>query len=324
MFSCRGVTCLQTRWNSCVHTSRVPARYITGSVSEPDWYSVEQAITAASGGSFAVKRKASVGGGCINTAYRLSDGKRDFFVKSNRSALLSMFEAETAALQEMVDTGAIRVPQPVCTGESGDSCWLVLEYIEFGGGAGKSQALAGEQLAQMHRKTADAFGWKRDNTIGSTPQLNDWNSSWIDFWRDQRLGYQLQLAGNQGSLRRQGEKLLESFHLLIDHGPQASLLHGDLWGGNIGYDESGNPVIFDPALYFGDREADIAMTELFGGFGREFYAAYNATWPLDSGYAVRKKLYNLYHILNHLNLFGSGYLGQAEGMIDSLLAEINM
>ncbi|OOY41228.1 hypothetical protein BOV91_12580, partial [Solemya velum gill symbiont] len=166
----------------------------------------------------------------------------------------------------------------------------------------------------MHRKTADAFGWNLDNTIGSTPQLNDWNKSWINFWREQRLGYQLQLAGHQGSLQRQGEKLLESFHLLIDHAPQPSLLHGDLWGGNIGYDDSGNPVIFDPALYFGDREADIAMTELFGGFGREFYAAYNAAWPLDAGYPIRKKLYNLYHILNHLNLFGSGYLGQAEGM----------
>jgi protein-ribulosamine 3-kinase len=232
-----------------------------------------------------------------------------------------MFEAEMVALQEMVATGAIRVPRPLCTGKSGGSSWLVLEYIEFGGGAGKSQALAGEQLAQMHRKTADAFGWNHDNTIGSTPQINDWNNSWIDFWRDQRLGYQLQLAGHQGCLQGQGEKLLESFHLLIDHAPQPSLLHGDLWGGNIGYDDSGNPFIFDPALYYGDREADIAMTELFGGFGREFYAAYNASWPLDAGYVVRKKLYNLYHILNHFNLFGSGYLGQAEGMIDSLLAE---
>ncbi|KHF25282.1 fructosamine kinase family protein [Solemya velum gill symbiont] len=290
-------------------------------MSEPDWQSVEKAIAAATGSPFSIQRKTSVGGGCINTAYRLSDGKRDYFVKCNRSALLSMFEAEMAALQEMVDAGAIRVPHPVSTGESGASSWLVLEYIEFGGGTGKSQALAGEQLAKMHRKTADAFGWNLDNTIGSTPQLNDWNKSWINFWREQRLGYQLQLAGHQGSLQRQGEKLLESFHLLIDHAPQPSLLHGDLWGGNIGYDDSGNPVIFDPALYFGDREADIAMTELFGGFGREFYAAYNAAWPLDAGYPIRKKLYNLYHILNHLNLFGSGYLGQAEGMIDSLLAE---
>ena len=100
------------------------------------------------------------------------------------------------------------------------------------------------------------------------------------------------------------------------------MLHGDLWGGNIGYDDGGNPVIFDPAVYYGDREADLAMTELFGEFGRAFYDAYNDAWPLDRGYAVRKTLYNLYHILNHLNLFGGGYAGQAQGMIDRLLAEI--
>jgi fructosamine-3-kinase len=165
-----------------------------------------------------------------------------------------------------------------------------------------------------------------DNTIGSTPQKNTPRQDWVAFWREQRLGYQLQLAARQGhggALQRQGEQLLEYLpDFFTDHRPQASLLHGDLWSGNYSIDSQGQPVIFDPAVYFGDREADLAMTELFGGFGAEFYAAYNSSWPLEPGYAVRKTLYNLYHILNHLNLFGGGYLSQAQRMIQHLLAEV--
>jgi fructosamine-3-kinase len=236
-----------------------------------------------------------------------------------------MFEAESAGLNEMRSAQAIRVPEPVCVGESDGQSWLVMEYISVGSNLGESQRLAGEQLAKMHQKTAESFGWSMDNTIGSTPQLNDWKNNWIEFWREQRLGYQLRLAASKGfggKLQSQGEKLLHSLDVLIDHAPTPSLLHGDLWGGNIGSDSGDNPVIFDPAVYYGDREADIAMTELFGGFSGDFYSAYNAAWPLDAGYKTRKTLYNLYHILNHLNLFGSGYAGQAQNMIDRLLAEI--
>jgi fructosamine-3-kinase len=169
------------------------------------------------------------------------------------------------------------------------------------------------------------FGWDRDNTIGSTPQLNEPSVDWVTFWRERRLGYQLELAarnGYRGRLKQRGERLLDGLGALLDHNPVPSLLHGDLWGGNLGYDEAGEPVIFDPACYFGDREADLAMTELFGGFGRRFWAAYQEAWPLSEGYPVRKHLYNLYHVINHLNLFGGGYLSQAESMIDRLLAEI--
>ncbi len=170
------------------------------------------------------------------------------------------------------------------------------------------------------------FGWGRENTIGSTPQINTPSDDWIEFWRERRLGKQLELAAHSGycgRLQRQGERLLGKFAgLFAGYRPLPSLLHGDLWSGNYAADAEGNPVIYDPAPYYGDREADLAMTELFGGFGRAFYNAYQQAWPLDDGYRTRKTLYNLYHILNHLNLFGGGYLGQAESMIDSLLAEI--
>jgi fructosamine-3-kinase len=288
-----------------------------------DWDAVSSAIEAATGEAFRIGNKRPMGGGCINQAMLIEDGHRAFFVKLNAESLLPMFEAESAGLDEMLSAGAIRVPEPVCLGAGDGSSWLVMEYIPMGGRS--NAALAGEQLARMHRKQADAFGWTMDNTIGSTPQPNGWMDDWIAFWRERRLGFQLQLAarkGYGGSLQAKGERLLASFDTLLDHDPAPSLLHGDLWGGNIGYDDSGNPVIYDPAVYYGDREADLAMTELFGGFGKAFFDAYDAAWPIGSGYAVRKTLYNLYHILNHLNLFGGGYAGQAEGMMDRLLAEI--
>jgi fructosamine-3-kinase len=150
---------------------------------------------------------------------------------------------------------------------------------------------------------------------------------WIDFWRERRLGFQLDLAarnGLRGALQTQGRQLMDALPALFAHyRPAPSLLHGDLWGGNWGADAAGNPVIFDPAVYFGDREADLAMTELFGGFSRAFYDAYDAAYPLDKGYETRKTLYSLYHVLNHFNLFGGGYGGQAQRMIQQLLAQVN-
>lgn len=239
-----------------------------------------------------------------------------------------MFEAESAGLQALADTNAIRVPAPRCSGRFEDQAYLVTEYIELGPPSGNSQQLAGRQIAQLHRAQgagAARFGWQMDNHIGATAQPNDWQDSWIDFWRDQRLGYQLNLAadnGYGGRLQTLGDRLLSKFPPLIDHKPVPSLIHGDLWGGNMSFDSNTQPVIYDPATYYGDREAEIAMTELFGGFSAGFYAAYREAWPLDQGYATRKTLYNLYHILNHLNLFGGSYLGQAQGMMERLLAEV--
>jgi fructosamine-3-kinase len=288
-----------------------------------DWNSIADNISRVTGIPFSPREPRNLGGGCINRALRLSDGARSYFIKLNATPLLPMFEAEAAGLAEMAATESIRVPRPICWGSAGDNAYLVLEYIDMSG-SGDATA-AGRQLASLHRATQEQFGWHRDNTIGSTPQPNTPNSDWVEFWCSRRLGFQLQLAaekGYGGNLQRRGEKLLSLCSALLDQNPQPSLLHGDLWGGNMAYDSSGAPVLFDPAVYYGDRETDIAMTELFGGFGHRFYAAYNESWPLDSGYPTRKTLYNLYHILNHLNLFGAGYAGQAQGMIDRLLAQL--
>jgi fructosamine-3-kinase len=289
------------------------------------WEIITQHIAQSTGMPFYPLEPKSIGGGCINTGVRLTDGERSFFVKLNSSALLDMFEAESEGLAALAETHTLRVPQPICSGLSGDQSYLAMEFVEMGHGGRDGAEIAGRQLAAMHQTLQPYFGWHRDNTIGSTPQPNSRNDSWVTFWRDQRLGFQLSLAarnGYRGNLQRHGERLLERFHLLLDHQPEASLLHGDLWGGNLAYDRSGQPVIYDPAVYYGDRETDLAMTELFGGFGNLFYDAYRDVWPLSPGYATRKILYNLYHILNHLNLFGGGYLGQAEGMIERLLAEV--
>jgi len=289
------------------------------------WQMIAEQITQITGKPFQPLEPREIGGGCINTAVRLLDGERTYFVKLNQASKLSMFAAEMEGLHALAESHTLRVPEPLCNGVANGQAYLVMEYIEMARAGRDSNVQAGRQLAEMHRTTQAAFGWHRDNTIGSTPQSNDVCDDWVDFWRDRRLGFQLRLAaqnGYGGGLQQKGERLLDHLQVLIDHRPQPSLLHGDLWGGNLAYDKAGRPVIFDPAVYYGDREADLAMTELFGGFGNAFYDAYCESWPLDPGYATRKVLYNLYHILNHLNLFGGGYLAQANGMLERLLSEI--
>lgn len=284
---------------------------------------ISQQIATATGGDFVCTNRQSIGGGCINSAFRIDGENSSYFVKHNAAHMLDMFVAEAAGLQAMADTNTIRVPRPVCHGVADNQSYLVLEYLEFGGG--RSLSALGEQLAAMHRHTDEKFGFDIDNTIGATPQDNTRDNDWVSFWQQQRLGFQLQLANRNGCgsrLLNTGEQLIEQLpQFFTDYQPQPSILHGDLWGGNYSYTVDGQPVIFDPATYYGDREADVAMTELFGGFGRGFYDAYNSMWQLDAGYSVRKTLYNLYHVINHFNLFGGGYLGQAESMISRLLAE---
>jgi fructosamine-3-kinase len=197
----------------------------------------------------------------------------------------------------------VRVPKVFSHGVEGGRAYLLLEYLDLQ--ANGDFAALGRVLAALHRKSAPRFGWQRDNYIGATPQANGWCDDWAEFWRERRLRPQFERAGLNFEFP---ERLLEN------HRPQPSLLHGDLWNGNVGFTAQG-PVLFDPAVYYGDREADLAMTELFGGFPREFYQAYRQAWPLPPGYEKRKHVYNLYHLLNHLNLFGGGYLGQVNATL---------
>lgn len=288
------------------------------------WHAIGEHIRAATGVRIRAGRE-SIGGGCINETVRLHGDGQDFFVKLNSASQAEMFAAEAEGLRQIAATATVRVPEPVCWGVTGDSAYLVLEYLRLGHAG--SGAVLGERLAAMHRVTQSQFGWKRDNTIGSTPQRNNPATDWLCFFRQHRLGYQLDLAernGWGGELLGLGATLMARLDGLFDgYCPRPSLLHGDLWSGNHAYLTDGTPTVYDPAVYFGDREADIAMTELFGGFGREFYAGYRAAWPLDPGYATRKTLYNLYHILNHANLFGGGYGHQAVRMMQQLLNELH-
>jgi len=289
------------------------------------WHVIAAAIAATTGPPFRVEAQRAAGGGCINEAYVIKGEGRCYFIKLNRAGAVDMFNAEAEGLTAIIATNTVRAPQPICSGSTGGRAYLALEYLPFGRERAAGMALLGAQLAALHRHTQTRYGWHRDNTIGSTPQLNRTADDWIMFWREQRLHYQLQCAARRGlsaALRKKGDRLLTALDgLLGDHRPPASLLHGDLWSGNQAVLAGGQPVIYDPATYYGDRETDLAMTELFGGFSPEFYAAYREHYPLEAGYARRKLLYNLYHVLNHYNLFGGGYAAQAERMIDSLLNE---
>lgn len=292
-------------------------------MNDPElWNSIEATI----GSGFKIENRIRLSGGSINSAYRIDGGTRSFFVKLNQAQRLAMFEAEFEGLQAIQASGTLRVPNPIALGSTPRCSFLVLEYIDLKTRNPRSDRMLGERLAEMHRRKQPEFGWTRDNTIGSTLQVNSPDPGWVDFWRERRLNFQLSLAKDNGcpaSLLNKGAELSQNFDLLYaGYSPARSLLHGDLWSGNAAADEKGEPLVFDPACYIGDRECDIAMTELFGGFGKDFYAGYEASWSLDPGYRTRKNLYNLYHVLNHFNLFGGGYLNQAESMIQALLAEI--
>lgn len=288
-----------------------------------NWDDISASISDHTGRTFSLDKMHSTGGGCINDTAIIRDGDRSFFIKLNDRDQLAMFEAESEGLHALNQSGAIRVPVPLCTGISEAQCYIVMESLELGGRVNPERL--GLQLAQLHQHTANQFGWHRGNTIGSTLQNNAWHTDWIEFYRDQRLVFQLELARDAGIGTRyfqRGMRLVEVLGVFFsDYQPVASLLHGDLWSGNVGADPTGNPVIFDPAVYYGDREADLAMTELFGGFGTRFFDAYSEVFPIDPGYSTRRTLYNLYHILNHFNLFGGGYGQQAGHMIDNLLSE---
>ena len=269
---------------------------------------LQHALTSRLGEIRAASR---VSGGDINSAWRIETASgQTLFVKWNLQPLPSMFEVEARGLHLLAQAEAVRVPQVAAVIDQPPA--LVLEWIEPGAKTNVSAETLGRELAQQHRSLGATFGLDHANYIGANPQINTPCDAWIEFFRDRRLGEQAKLAEARGHLTsdrsRRLDRVMDRLDQWIDPASVVpSLLHGDLWGGNALVDAAGQPVLIDPAVYYGDREAEIAFTELFGGFGTRFYAAYTEAWPLNRGYADRREVYNLYHLLNHLNLFGEGY-----------------
>jgi len=288
----------------------------------PDWSSIYQQLDDKGVRLSVDHAPTPVSGGDISAAWRLVTDDGDLFIKTGPLSAADMFAAEAEGLIEVANTETIRVPRVIASGAAKTTVFLALEWLDLERANATVESRFGEQLAEMHHATRRHYGWHRDNTIGLTLQQNNRSDDWVNFFREHRLGFQLRLAaenGFAGELQVRGAQLMKRMPVYFEAvKPAASLLHGDLWGGNWGC-VGGNPVIFDPAVYYGDRETDLAMTRLFGGFGAAFYDAYESSWPLPEGYQERQHLYQLYHVLNHLNLFGSGYLGRAISLIDELL-----
>ncbi len=251
---------------------------------------------------------------------------RGQFVKSGPASERARFLAEAEGLAALRETKRVRVPELIDCGSDEEHAWIVLERLDLAPLTRASGIALGRALAQMHRATAPQFGWPHDNFIGLGYQENALSDSWTLFYAKRRLLPQLRRARENGMDRQlvaQGERVAESVAaFFVDGHPKPSLLHGDLWSGNAGMLPDGTPAIYDPAVYYGDREADVAMAELFGGFPESFYVAYREAWPLSAGFETRKTLYNLYHVLNHFNIFGAGYLNQARRMIERLVLEL--
>lgn len=266
-------------------------------------------------GDGAVSRTTPVGGGCINNGARLETTQgATFFLKQNSSAPPLMFEREAEGLQAIGVPDGPRVPEPLLAGEQ----FLLLEDLRPAPRSAGYWTEFGRQLAALHEHTDPQFGFEHDNFLGSTPQPNPPTEDGYQFFAEHRLIYQARLARQRGLLEPGDVQHIEAIagrlRELVPEQP-ASLIHGDLWSGNATTGSAGEPAIIDPAAHYGWAEAELGMTALFGGFSDEFYAAYEAARPLAPGWRERLPLYNLYHLLNHLNLFGRGYLGQVQHIV---------
>ena len=297
------------------------------------WHLIEQAISSETAIPFVITEKTPLSAGLssgtpldangspLNLSFKISDGNRSFFVKLNSKENLINFQAEAYSLQQLKSLTHIACPDVTTIGISLDKSFLVLDYIDFGRAKPVLWYQLGQQLAQMHQDTAHGqFGWQHDNFIGNTIQPNHWGSNWTTFFSEQRIAWQLQLLSEKSILLGNIEHITKICHdTLMHHYVTPCLVHGDLWQGNTGFTfEQG--MIFDPACYYGDREVDIAMTELFGQFPADFYHGYQAEYPLDLGYEKRKWVYNFYHILNHANIFGGIYIEQAKAILARIMS----
>jgi fructosamine-3-kinase len=287
---------------------------------------IAAALTEAIGVNVIEGSAEPVTGGSIHQALRYRTKHGSIFVKVGSSATAAMFEAEAVGLKALAAADAVRVPTVLALGEYTQRSFLCLEWLDLTSSSPLAEEKLGTKLAALHRTQARAYGSHPDNYIGRTQQSNHSTTNWSQFFREHRLLPQLELARRNGADSHtldRGIKLADCINALFSgYQPVASLLHGDLWVGNWAATREGEPAIFDPAVYFGDRETDIAMTRLFSGFGPRFYAAYEAAWPLEAGAAEREVIYNLYHVLNHFNLFGGSYLAQARSMIERALNEL--
>ncbi len=260
-----------------------------------------------------------VGGGSINDTRMIKTNKGDFFVKMNSAGKFpGMFEKEAKGLKILDSANVIDVPEPLLWGETGDTAFLVLNYINSSHKKNGFWEDFGTKLALLHKNSSDMFGLDHDNYIGSLPQSNKQHRRWEDFFVLERLEPQIKLALNSGEIDKSFVKLFDNLFSKIDRifpDEPPALLHGDLWGGNYMTNEKGNPVLIDPAVYYGHREMDLGMTRLFGGFDNEFYYHYNKKYPLEKGWEERLEICNLYPLMVHVNLFGGGYSGSVKAIL---------
>lgn len=293
----------------------------------PHFHSLEDALASLFGNRINIKHTSRIAGGDINQAYELilTDGTH-IFMKCNTKENLSFFDAEAAGLSAIAHTGAIRTPHMLCCGtdDDRDCSFLLLEFIVRKKPVPKYWETLGRQLADMHSAPTKEFvpqgtyGFSQDNYIGAGKQKNTTHDSWCTFFRDCRLKPQFENAADffHSTDLKKIDWLLDHIEDILVEPKHPSLLHGDLWSGNVITGSDGTAWLIDPAAYIGHAEADLAMTELFGGFSSDFYIAYQEVSPLQPGYERRRDLYNLYHLLNHLNLFGRTYLPSVKRILD--------
>ncbi|MCE0492517.1 fructosamine kinase family protein [Vibrio salinus] len=282
------------------------------------WDSIANHISHETKQNFVITKHHAISGGDINKSYFISDGLVDYFVKVNNKNAIDLFISEAENLNRLRQSDTISVPEVITYGTTKSHSFLTLKYSEISVLTNDDTCyLAGKQLAKLHLwDDQKEFGFDHDNFIGLTEQPNAWNKNWARFYSEQRIGWQLQLLKDKGIVLTDISDFVHHiYHILAGHNPKPSLLHGDLWSGNLGSTKSG-PLFYDPACYWGDRECDIAMSRLFGHFPQSFYKGYNDIYPLPDSYQKRADVYNLYHILNHCNCFGGSYLSQAEKMIE--------
>lgn len=284
------------------------------------WSFIEQEIAQQLDRPIKLTDMTPQSGGDSHRAYRLeTDAGDNYFIKINDALFYPSFLAEAHALKKIGRCDALKVPAVIACSQVDKYSFLLLEFLTFTPLNDSSWRAAGCQLAKLHKTDIQAkFGFDDDNYIGRTVQSNQWSSNWSTFFSEQRIGFQLEQLAEKSIHLGDIDDLVACIHShLKAHQPDACLLHGDLWSGNLAA-VNNQPVVYDPASYYGDRETDIAMTHLFGGFADSFYQAYQAAWPLPKGALKRQQIYNLYHILNHANLFGGSYLLQARQAVRQL------